>query len=257
MDFGTIKNTFTQTYIDSHVNENSNGKELYKKFLAVLKENETLKNQFILYKNIESKTIDTEVGANEYLKECLSLMEVNSNFNVECQKLVDILEENEIELLEPTKLHESIHTLLTTEKSVKNLDTLHESKTNIIKHLMTEKVEVEEDKSNVRENIDVQKFLNVATEKYNEKYSTLSEEEKNIIKVLRNGDADSKKELLNNMIKETVSMVNDRLKSVGGNMELKEKLLETKDVIYNMSDFNGETFGEDIKKLYNIKSVFS
>jgi FtsZ-binding cell division protein ZapB len=122
---------------------------------------------------------------------------------------------------------------------------------------MTEKVEVEEDKSNVRENIDVQKFLNVATEKYNEKYSTLSEEEKNIIKVLRNGDADSKKELLNNMIKETVSMVNDRLKSVGGNMELKEKLLETKDVIYNMSDFNGETFGEDIKKLYNIKSVFS
>jgi hypothetical protein len=254
MDFGTIKNTFTQTYIDSHVNEDSKGKELYKKFLEMLKESETLKNHFIVYKNIETKTIETEVGANEYLKESLSLLE--GDVLSECQKLINLLKENEIELVEPTKLHESLHTLLTTEKSVKTLDTLHESKTNIINYLMEDKTKLVEDKSNVKENLDVQKFLSIATEKYNEKYSTLSEEEKNIIKVLREGNEEQKETLLRSMIKETVSLVNEKLGETGDNIDLKAKLLETKDVIYNMEDYNVETFAENIKKLYDIKTIF-
>jgi hypothetical protein len=113
-----------------------------------------------------------------------------------------------------------------------------------------------EDKTNVRENIDVKKFLDVATDKYNEKYSELSEEEKTIIKVLREGNDDTKSTLLNSMIKETVSLVNNRLDAIGNNLDLKTKLLETKGVVYDMSEYNVETFSENIKKIYEIKSVF-
>ena len=59
------------------------------------------------------------------------------------------------------------------------------------------------------------------------------------------------------MIKETVSLVNNKLKDTGNNLDLKAKLLETKDVVYSMEDYNVETFGENIRKLYDIKTIVS
>ncbi len=258
MDFGTLKNTFTQTYIESHIKGEAKGKELYKRFLEVLKESETLTSYFIVYKNLENKTASSEFEANEYLKENLSILDKyrgDKSIITETKKLVNLLENNDIKVdLEPTNLHKSLHTLTTTSKSVSTINDIHEAKLNLVKSLMEEKVIVE-DEGIVRENIDVQKFLTIATDKYNEKYSNLTEEEKNIIKVLREGDDSTKESLLTSMIKETVSLVNNKLKDTGNNIDLKAKLLETKDVVYGMENYNVETFGENIKKLYDIKNV--
>ena len=258
MDFGTLKNTFTQTYIESHVNGDEKGKELYKGFLRVLKESETLKSCFIVYKNLESKTVSSEFEANEYLKENLSTLDKfrgDKSIVTECQKLVNLLENNDIVVGVPTKFNESLHILTTSGKLVKNIDPIFEAKLTIVKSLMEEKVVIE-DEGIVKENLDVQKFLTIATDIYNEKYSTtLSEEEKNIIKVLREGTDEVKSSLLRSMIKETVSLVNDKLKDTGNNLDLKAKLLETKDVVYGMEDYNVETFGENIRKLYDIKTI--
>jgi hypothetical protein len=122
---------------------------------------------------------------------------------------------------------------------------------------MTEKVVEGDDSVVVKENLDVQRFLTIATDLYNEKYTDLSEEEKNIIKVLREGTDETKSSLLSSMIRETVSLVNDKLKDTGNNIDLKAKLLETKDVVYGMETYNVETFGENIKKLYDIKTIVS
>jgi hypothetical protein len=46
MDFGTIKNTFTNLIIESQMKNDDNGKKLYKEFLNTLKENENLKTTF-------------------------------------------------------------------------------------------------------------------------------------------------------------------------------------------------------------------
>ena len=75
MDFGTLKNKFTQILIESHVKGDEKGKKLYKQFLKIIKENEVLKSNFIVYKNIENKFSKSEIEANEYLKENLSLLE--------------------------------------------------------------------------------------------------------------------------------------------------------------------------------------
>lgn len=259
MDFGTLKNKFTQTYIESHLNEDTKGKELYKRFLEVLKESETLKSYFIVYKNLENKTVTNELEANEYLKENLAILDKfrgDKSIVKESQKLVNLLENNDVDL--PNQVNEfnkSLHILTTNRRDIKNIDSIHEAKMSLVKHLMTEKINSNNDSDLVRENIDVNKFLNIATEKYNEKYSTLSEEEKKIIKVLREGNEDEKESLLRSMVKETVSLVNDRLEGTKDNIDLKAKLLETKDVIYSM-EYNVETFTENIKKLYDIKSIF-
>jgi hypothetical protein len=259
MDFGTLKNTFTQTYIASHINGDSKGKELYKTFLGILKESETLKSHFIVYKNLEGKTLGSEFEASEYLKENLAILNKfrgDKSIITESKKLVNLLDNNDVVVNKvDDPISEALHTLTTTSKNISNLDDIHEAKITLIKWLMEDKTPTTEDKSNVREDLDVKKFLDIATEKYNEKYSELSEEEKNIIKVLREGNDDTKSTLLNTMIKETVSLVNTQLENVG-NSELKTKLLETKGVVYDMSEYNVDTFGENIKKLYDIKSVF-
>ena len=61
MNFGTIKDIFASVLVESHLTKDKNGKELYKKFLKILKENETLSTAFIVYKNIENKTIKNEI----------------------------------------------------------------------------------------------------------------------------------------------------------------------------------------------------
>ena len=54
------------------------------------------------------------------------------------------------------------------------------------------------------------------------------------------------------MIKESITLLNYNIKQFGNSIEVKEKLLEAKDVIYNL-EYNKETFKEDILKVYNLK----
>lgn len=268
MDFGTLKNTFTQTYIESHIKGDDKGKELYKTFLGILKESETLKSHFIVYKNLEGKTVSSEFEASEYLNENLTILSRfrgDKSIITESKKLSNLLQNNDITVDGPTKLDKALHTLTTTPRTVLTINDIHEAKITVIKWLMEDKTPLVEDKTNVIENLNVGKFLTIATEKYNEKYANASDEEKNIIKVLREGSDDTKSKLLNSMIKETVSLVNNRLGDIilqdphslqGNNSELKTKLLETKGIVYDMSEYNVETFSENIKKLYDIKSIF-
>ena len=257
MDFGTLKNKFTQEYINSHINEDSKGKELYKEFLNIIKESDTLKSFFVVYKNLENKTTSSEFEAGKYLDENLSVLDKfrgEKSIVNECKKLVDLLESYGVELNEqPNELNESLHKLTTTSKGVESIDVIHESKLNVIKHLMTDKSNHKENDDLVRENIDVKKFLNIATEKYNEKYSTLSEEDRKMIKVVTSGTNEEKESLLKSMVKETLSLVNDKMTTT--NLSLKEKLLETKDVIYNISESGLDNFSNNFKKLYDIKNI--
>ena len=58
------------------------------------------------------------------------------------------------------------------------------------------------------------------------------------------------------MIKESITLLNYNIKQFGNSIEVKEKLLEAKDVIYNL-EYNKETFKEDILKVYNLKTNLS
>jgi hypothetical protein len=256
MNFGTIKDIFASILIESQLNNDDGGKKLYKKFIKTITEDEVLKSQFIVYKNIENKYFDSEVNASDYLKENISVLKNYSKkqINESNNKLVNILKESGKSVNSDAHrlVHKSLHTLITEDKNAVNVNKLYESFESVKDWLMVEKTEKEKSKY-VREGVNLKKFLELVTEKYNEKYSTLTEEEKTIIKVLRKGDESSIKSLMSEMIKENISLINEHLDSYGDNLQIKEKLLEAKDVIYKMVD-NDDSFTDKVLKLLELKN---
>jgi len=260
MNFGTLKDIFVETLIESYTSEDKKGKILYKKFLKTLKESETLKTAFIVFKNIENKTFVNEANAIEYLKESVSLFDKfrgEKSLPKECEKLKSLLESYGIDYKgkEVKRIHTDLQNLITSPKNVYTLDKLQEAKDSLVGWLVSEKelVKETEEDSYIRNNIDPKKFLNLAVEKFNEKYKdSLTEEEKNILKVLRENNKEKAKTLVLELIKENISLVNQYLNENTDNLTIKTKLLETKDVIYKIAE-NNDSFSENVLKLYELK----
>lgn len=256
MNFGTIKDIYASVLIESKLSNDSKGKILYKNFIKKLNESEVLKSQFIVYKNIENKSFATEVSASDYLKENISVLKkyTRKEITQENKKLVKLLENNKINLknIQERELHKSIHRLITEEKTATNINKLHESFGMVKDWLLVDKKD-EKNSDYIRENVDPKKFLEIAVNEFNEKYGTLTEEEKEIIKVLRKGEESSIKDLVNKLVKENIELINEHLKKYGKNIEMKEKLLETKDVVYGMVDNNKDSFNESVLELLELK----
>jgi hypothetical protein len=256
MNFGIIKNTYAKSLIDSYINESKGGnKKKYKEFIKSISESPILRTQFIVYKNIENGCFDSEVNATEYLKENISL------FNEFSKK--DIIKENEklgnkIKITsfgyELKQLHESLNDLIVLEKKAETINKIHDSFEYVKKWLLSPK-KVNESTSNVKP-VDANKFLDIVTKKYNEKYSNISEEEKKVLKTILSTNDIEKESLLKDMVKESITLINNSLKQFGDNLEIKSKLLEAKDVVYNL-EYNKDSFKEDILKVYELKTNLS
>jgi hypothetical protein len=262
MNFGRIKDIYANYLIESYSNGDNKGKKLYKKFLKTLNEDEILKTQFIVYKNLESTNELDKNEAHDYLRENVNLF---NNFNKSDikesnKRLVDMLisEGFSVEIDLPHKeLHENINKLITLEKKATTLNKLQESFGKVKEFLVENKETITLDgEEYVKENVDPSKFLSIATEKYNEKYNEqLSEEEKSIVKVIREGSEEEKKALLEKYVKETITLVNEELESRKDNMTLKETLLNVKEMVYNTIE--SDDLKEGILKLYDLKKDLS
>lgn len=251
MNFGTLKDTYAKILVNSYITESKTDKKFYKNFIKLVAENEILKTQFVVYKNIENGYFPSEVTATEYLKENISLF---NKFNKK-----DIIEENILlqkklgKKIEPKtkEIHEALHNLITLEKSVETVNTLIESFEVLKKWLTTVKTLNEGNKEKPK--IDANKFLNIVVQKYNDKYSNISEEEKKVIKAILSENPKEKETTLNNLKNETIDLLNKSIKEHNNNIEIKVKLYEAKDVV-NGLHFNEKNFKEDIMRVYELKN---
>ena len=153
------------------------------------------------------------------------------------------------------ELYNNLQNLITTPKNIHNLEKIQKSRKFVTEWMVKDKINISESKEEdlIRKDINPKKFLNIAVNKFNEKYKdSLNEEEKYILKVLRENNEDTIKNLVSSLVKETVTLVNKHLSESGENTKIKEKLLDTKDVIYRMSENNGD-FNQNILKLYELK----
>jgi len=73
-NFGNIKDTFKNLVIESVIKKDNKGKKLFSKFLKTIKENKTLKDQYLIYSNLQNTKFDTETEAREFIKENISLL---------------------------------------------------------------------------------------------------------------------------------------------------------------------------------------
>lgn len=155
-------------------------------FLDLLKSSPLLMLEFKVFNNIENKTITSDTIGSRYIDNNIKLFETFTvdEINAEHDKLrkfintkVNIDEEKE-------KLYNSISNLIVESVSSYNeinVDDIHESFTTVLNHLKREKEPsvITENKQLVNEDV-----IEIAINKFNDKYSDLNEDDKKLIKSL-------------------------------------------------------------------------
>ena len=251
-NFGKIKNAFNELLAEGLSTNNPESKQVFKKYIKAIKENEILKTQFLVISNIENKIEPNREKATEFVKENIALF---SKFNKK-----DIMEAN-LNLAKPILfeqgsgndytneiLHENISKLIFIKRTPKTVDTIVEASSSVIDYIVNNKEKV------INEAIELPNsmLMNIFVDKYNEKYSTLSESEKEILKTLIDSTDETKKDVYLKTLRECIDLVNESLK--GSDSQTKEKLLNVKDRLLNDASEINEDYFKNISKLVELKS---
>ena len=248
-NFGKIKNAFNGLLVESFVGDKESNKNLFKTYIKTIRENEALKTQFLVYNNIENKIEENEFKANLFLQENIALLNKFSKkdlleANQKLTKAISI----EDETYEKQELHENLSELIFLKKSSKNIDAIVEATSKIIIHMKNNKLKL------VKEAIELPNSMlsTIMVEKYNERYSTLDENEKEILKVLIESTDEQKQEVYKKTLKECIELINENLKEA--DLDAKDKLLQVKEKLLNDTIEVNENFFKNISKLVDLKS---
>jgi hypothetical protein len=247
-NFGKIKNNFNNILAENIIIKDNNKNKLFKTYLQALKENEILRTQFMVYNNLEN-TFETDAGkAVLFVKENIDLM---SKY-----KMKDILEANTklANLItwdivdEANDLYENISNLIFTKRVSSNINVIVESTDKIVKYILNNKPRVIIEQIGLPNSV----ISNVMVTKYNEKYESLSESEKKILKVLISSNESEKKEIYSQLVRECIDLINEKLSTA--DLNAKDKLLQVKDKLLNTIQAIDEDFSKNISKLVELKS---
>ncbi len=250
-NFGTIKDTFNTILAEAIILKKEDGKKLFNKYLKTLKENKELRKQYLIYKNLSNKSFDDSNEAKDYIKENINLLkDLNTKIvNEGINKLMSLLENKDM-TSDNRNLYTHIELLSTTKKTPSNLDKINES-INFIKEDMLKREEVvveETDSINLPPSV----LTKMATNRFNTKYSDISESEKGILKVVLNGSEEDKENLYNELKTECIDSIDNKLNE-NIDLDLKDKILKVKDRLLRMN-FNKEEYIKDIDKVVELKS---
>lgn len=243
-----ISNKLKDSYFNHNLIEES--KKLTFDFFNVVKSSPILQLEFKVFNNIENKHIENDLIATRYIDNNIKLFEVYTieEIDAERQKLAKFVDENSTPLDDKrVKLYNAIDTLIMeslNDYDKINIDAMHESFTIVLNHL-------KESKKQLIENVDVESVnddvIEIAVDKFNEKYNSLNEEDKNLIKTLVKANDEEKKSLLEAYKNESLSLL-EALNNNG----IKEKITSAIQKIREMK-FNSQSVDDDIISLHELK----
>ena len=257
-NFGAIKSVFNEVLAEGFATKNEKSINLFKSYVKSIKESEILKTQFLVYTNIENKVEENDFKAKEFVEANIDLMNRFSKKGIieANMKLIEpVLFEQKGEN-ESSKLYEAISTLIFTDKSPLTIDTIVEAKAFVVDYIKNNKPKV------VNEAIElpISMLSTIMVDKYNEKYSTLDETEKAVLKSLIESDDEQKKLVYSSVLKECVELVNETLTKYSGSdlneneLSTKDKLLKVKEKLLNDKIEITENFNSDISKLVDLRN---
>ena len=153
---------------------------------------------------------------------------------------------------ENDSFYNDISYLTKTKKTPSNIDKLNTSTNNIVR-LMLEK----EDEVVVKESLDIPPSIitKLAVDKFNNRYSNISESEKEIIKTILNGNDEDKLNTFIKLKKGCIETIDKKLDE-SSDIDLKDKLLRVKDKLLNMV-YNKEDSVNNISSVYELKESIS
>jgi hypothetical protein len=266
MNFGQIKTAYNGVLAESISNGDKKIKSIFKKYVKTLRENEALKAQFFIFNNIENKIEDDKSKAIEFVKENISLIHkfpkkaiIEAN-----KKIVGPIDGGNIFVKfgysddELKKLHEDISFLINTEKNGKTVGAIIEATHSVADYIVNNK-KVEPIVEGLEDIVISTKELgNLMVNRFNDRYSELTESEREIFKTILESTDETKEELYTNIIKECLELVNDKMKNdnTRGELELYETLLTLKENLLNRK-YIKESFESDIIKIIELKNSFN
>jgi hypothetical protein len=253
-NFGKIKNVFNNLLIEGIIKKDVNSKALFKKYIKTIKESEILKTQFLVYNNIENKVDTDSFSANVFVSENIKLLEKYSASDIlkENLKLVNILKESKNKLVdeyELSTLHESLCDLMFTKRTPHNIEKITQDIKKVTNYITTNRVK------EVNESIDLplSMMTNIMVDNYNEKYSKLSGDDKEILKVLLDENFENKKNVYSKMVAECTELIEGLLKEA--DEESTKKLVQVKNKILEENKvFTEEEFMTKLSKLIELKN---
>lgn len=256
-NFGKIKNVFNNLLIEGIIKNDDKIKKLFKKYVKTIKESEILKTQFLIYNNIENKIDDNPLSAFSFVSENFKILEKYSQSDIlkENEKLANILkgfEKRFSDSYELSNLHESMSKITFTNKTPSNIEVVMEEIKKVSNYINSNKPK------EIKESFDLPTSVisKLMVEKYNEKYSTLDESDKNVIRVLLDKNVENKKEFYQKEVNECINIIDNLLTVSDG--EEKEKLLKVKaKLAENKEEIDNEKFIDKISKLMELKNNLS
>lgn len=260
-NFGQLKTLYNGVLAESISTGDKKRKDVFKHYIKVLKENESLKTQFYIFNNIENKIESDKGKAIEFVKENISLMDKFSKKEItnSYPKLVKpIIENNGFGYDYPNQdlkeLHENVSFLINTEKNVKTVGDIIEATHKVVDYITNNKKQesvIEGLGDTVLSNNDLSKLM---VSKFNKEYGkSLSESEVSLLNdiIMYNSDEVKKEEVFKQSLSECLTLVNDKLGDADADLKmsllnLKENLLDKK--------YNNDSFEIDVLKLNDLKS---
>jgi hypothetical protein len=250
-NFGKIKNTLNDIFAEGIITKNVSSKALFKKYLKLVRENEVLKTQFMVFNNIENRIDSDPHSINLFISENVKLFEKFNTKQIEKEnkKLLDLIPEGKLtESYELSALHQSISNLINTKRSPQSVDKITGEIKNITNYISNNKAKV------INERIDLPPSMltTLFVEKYNKEYDTLDEYEKEGINVLMGSDFEAKKSFYDKTVNECVQLIETSIKTADS--EAKEKLIKVKDKLLNdQKVLQEEHFETEVFKLIDLR----
>lgn len=249
-NFGKIKNIFNDVLVEGILKKQDKEKNIFKSYIKLIKENKTLKTQFLVYSNLESKIESDKIKANEYVSENIDLIKsIDKKTLLESNtKLLEVIKDiapNEEYTYK--KLHEHITTLVFTPKTPLTINTLLESKEFIVNHILNNKAKEVNEEIGLPQSV----AINVMVSNFNKKYDGIDECDKEILRTLINSTEEEKKNLYSKTIRECIELINEKLST--SDLDTKDRLLRVKDKLLNDKQELKEDFTSQLFKLIELR----
>ena len=251
-NIGIANLVISQKLKDSYFNNSliEESKKLTTDFFDVVKSSPILQLEFKVFNNLENKHIESDLIATRYIDDNIKLFEVYTirEIDTEREKLNSFLGEGTVsENIERVNLYNAIDTLITeslNDYDKVNVDAIQESFEIVLNHIKTPK-------KALIENVDVKPInedvLEIAIEKFNEKYDSLNEGDKNLLKRLIKSTQKEKESLLEEYKNDSLSILEGIQKD-----KMEEKITKAIQKIKEMK-YNSKTVDDDIIGLHELK----
>jgi hypothetical protein len=256
-NIGIVKATIFNKVLEEYLTEGEGdqGRSLTKKFISIVKDSPVLQEQLSVYKNLETKTIKNDEVATRFIDECITTF---SKYNIDQVHAANkLLEEFDVPVsilveMDKVKLYEAIDQLIlqNTQGARVNVDRLHSSFETVLNHVKSNKIEVmnESAELEIPALFTEQQIVDIALDKFNERYSDLDSDEREILRVAIGGDYNEKNQMFENLKQENLEI----LESIDDS-NLESKITETSKKIKDMKYENDHMLVENLISLHELK----